>query len=100
MLALITALAILSPTIVIAEDSGKTIDMAQLTCEEFTNLGRMEKMMSLVWLSGWAGQRQGNFTFSADRTVMTKRKDNLEAACENNEKALVIEQLIPRRVSN
>jgi len=99
-IALAAALAVLSPAIVVAADNAQTIDMSQLTCEEFVDLGRMEKMMSLVWLSVWAAQRQGNFIFTADRSVMTARKDNLEAACENNDRALVIEQLTPRRESN
>lgn len=91
-IALTTTIAIWSPATVIAEDDNKSIDMSQLTCEEFEDLGRIEKMMSLVWLSGWTAQQKGKTTFTPDRGVMSERKDALEAVCEDNEKALVIEQ--------
>ncbi|MGD1917505.1 MAG: HdeA/HdeB family chaperone [Pleurocapsa sp.] len=99
-IAFVAIFTILSPALVAAKNDFLTIDMSNLTCEEFVDLGRMEKIMGLVWLSGWAAQRQGNFTFTADRTVLSKRKDALENACENNEQDLVINQLIPQRREN
>lgn len=99
-IALTTTLLILSPTTAIATDDDKTIDMSNLTCGEFEDLGRMEKMMSLMWLSGWMAQQQGDYSFTPDRGAMSDRKDALEAACENNENDLVMNRLIPRRGSN
>lgn len=93
-IALTITIAILSPASVIAQDDDKTIDMSNLTCGEFEDMGRMEKMMSLVWLSGWTAQQQGNTTFTPDRSAMGDRQDALEAACKDNEQALVIEQLL------
>ncbi|MEM6613506.1 MAG: HdeA/HdeB family chaperone [Cyanobacteria bacterium P01_C01_bin.72] len=93
-IALTTTIAILSPASVIAQDDDKTIDMLTLTCADFDDLGRMEKVMSLVWLSGWTAQQQGNTTFTPDRGAMRDRQDALKAACEDNEQALVMEQLL------
>ena len=94
-IALITAIVILSPAVVMAEDDDKTIDMSQLTCAEFDGLGRREKMMSLIWLSGWIAQQRGNFNFTPDRSAISDRKDALEDACENNEEDLVMKVLAP-----
>ena len=95
-LALVTltaAVSILSPITVTAADKDKEINMSQLTCEEFLDMGRMEKMMSLVWYSGWMAEKQGNFTFTPDRGAMSQRKDSLEDACENSKNDLVLNQL-------
>ena len=92
-IALTTTLVIFSPVTVTASDDDKSIDMSNLTCEEFNDLGKTEKMMSLVWLSGWMAQQQNDFNFTPDRGVMSDFKDTLEAACENNETDLVINRL-------
>ncbi len=89
----IAVASILSAIAVATANNGKEIDMSQLTCEEFAQMGRMEKVMSTVWYSGWSAQKQGNFTFTPDRSVMSARKDSLEAACENNKNDLVLNQL-------
>lgn len=99
-IAFVAVFTVLSPALVATGNDSLTIDMSNLTCEEFVDLGRMEKIMGLVWLNGWAAQRRGNFTFIADRTVLSKRKDALENACENNEQDLVMNQLIPQRRGN
>ena len=99
-LALTTAIVILSSTTVTANDEEGAIDMAQLTCAEFKDLGRMEKMMSLVWLSGWEAQQQGDFTFTPDRGAMSQRQDAIEEACENNEQDFVMNRMVHRRGNN
>ena len=92
-IALSTAISILSPVTVIAGDEDKAIDMSQLTCGEFLDLGRKEKMMSLVWYSGWSAETKGDFIFTPDRGAMSERKDSLEGACENSQDDLVVNQL-------
>lgn len=88
-------LAILSPTMAGAtDDNDQTIDMSSLTCGEFQELGRREKAMSLIWLSGWMAQQQGDFQFTPDRGVISERKDDLEKACENNDNGLVMNELL------
>lgn len=99
-IALTTTLAILAPTMASAADDDKSIDMSNLTCGEFQDLGKREKVMSLIWLSGWMAQEQGDFILTPDREAMSDRKDALEAACENNEGDLLINQLIPRLGKN
>jgi hypothetical protein len=94
-IALTATLVILPQVIVTAEDGDQTIDMSQLTCAKFDDLDTMEQMMSMIWLSGWTAEKQGNFTFAPDRGAMSDRKDALEAACENNQQALVMNQLTP-----
>jgi hypothetical protein len=94
-IALTATLVILPQVIVTAEDDAQTIDMSQLTCSKFDDLGKMEQMMSMIWFSGWTAEKQGNFTFTPDRGAMSDRKDALEAACKNNQQDLVMNQLTP-----
>lgn len=93
-IALVSTIAILSPVAVIAQDDDQAINMSQLTCGEFSELGRMEKIMSVVWFTGWTAQQQGDTSFTPDRDAMTERQDALEASCENKEQDLVINQLV------
>ncbi len=90
---LVALAAILSPMIVTAADDDKQIDMSQLTCGEYLEMGRMEKMMSTVWYSGWVAEKKGDFIFTPDRGAMSERKDSLEDACQNSENDLVLNQL-------
>lgn len=99
-IAFITTLAILSTATVTAGNANETLDMSQLTCAEFDELGKMEKMMSLMWLSGWMAQQQGNFDFTPDRGVMSERGEALEAACENHEEDLVMNRLVEPSANN
>ena len=92
-ISLTTAASILSSATVTAEDNDQVIDMSQLTCEEFLDMGRMEQVMSMVWYSGWAAETKGDFFFTPDRGAMSERKDSLESACENNQQDLVMNQL-------
>jgi HdeA/HdeB family len=92
-IALTATLVILPQVIVTAEDDAQTIDMSQLTCAKFDDLGNMEQMMSMIWFSGWTAQKQGDLTFTPNRGAMSARKDALETACENNQQDLVMNQL-------
>lgn len=93
LVAMIAIASVLSPIIVTAADKDKEIDMSQLTCAEFMQMGRMEKVMSVVWYSGWMAQNKGEFMFTPDRGAMSEQKDFLETACKNNGNDLVISQL-------
>ena len=93
---LVTAIAvtsILSAIGVAAADNGKEIDMSQLTCAEFLQMGRMETMMSIVWYSGWMAQKQGEFMFTPERGAMSDKKNALETACNKSKNDLVLNQL-------
>lgn len=91
--ALTVVSTISAPLIVTASDDEKTRDMAQLTCAEFMDMGRMEKVMSVVWYSGWMAEKQGDLTFTPDRGAMSERQESLETACENSQNDLVLNQL-------
>ncbi|MDJ0634216.1 MAG: HdeA/HdeB family chaperone [Xenococcaceae cyanobacterium MO_188.B29] len=93
LVAIIATASVLSPITVTAEDKDKEINMSQLTCAEFMQMGRMEKVMSVVWYSGWMAQNKGEFMFTPDRGAMSEQKDFLETACKNNGNDLVISQL-------
>ena len=93
---LVTAIAvttILSAIGVAAADNSKEIDMSQLTCAEFLQMGRMETMMSIVWYSGWMAQKQGEFMFTPERGAMSDKKNALETACNKSKNDLVLNQL-------
>ena len=93
---LVTAIAassILSAIAVAAADNSKAIDMSQLTCEEFLQMGRMETMMSIVWYSGWMAEKQGKFMFTPERGAMSDKKNALETACKKSKNDLVLNQL-------
>lgn len=87
-----TASILLSAT-VIAADNSKEIDMSQLTCGEFLQMGRMETMMTVVWYSGWMAEKQGNFAFTPDRSAMSSQKDVLSNSCQDSSDDLVINKL-------
>ena len=85
--------SILSAMAVAAADNSKEMDMSQLTCGEFLQLGRMETMMSIVWYSGWIAEKQGEFIFTPERSAMSDKKNALETACNQNKNDLVLNQL-------
>ena len=85
--------SILSAIAVAASDNSKEIDMSQLTCAEFLQMGRMETMMSIVWYSGWIAEKQGEFIFTPERGAMSDKKKVLETACNQNKNDLVLNQL-------
>lgn len=73
--------------------SSQELDMSQLTCQEFLQMDRMPQVMSVVWYSGWAAQKQGTFAFTPDRNKITEQKESLTSACESNSNDLVLNQL-------
>ena len=89
----LTITSILSAVTVAAADNSKEIDMSQLTCAEFLQMGRMETMMSIVWYSGWMAEKQGEFMFTPERGAMSDQKNVLETACNQNKNDLVLNQL-------
>lgn len=89
----IVVTSILSAIAVAAADNSKEIDMSQLTCGEFLQMGRMETMMSMVWYSGWLSEKQGEFMFTPDRGAMADKKNALDTACNQNKNDLVLNQL-------
>ncbi len=93
LVSVIATASVLFPITVTAADKDKEIDMSKLTCAEFMQMGKMEKVMSVVWYSGWMAQNNGEFMFTPDRGVMSEQRDFLETACKNNGNDLVITQL-------
>ncbi len=81
------------PTTVTASDDDKIKNMSQLTCEEFLDMGMMQKIMSVVWLSGWTSKEEERYMFAPDRKLLSNKEDLLEQYCQNNQQDLVLNQV-------
>lgn len=86
-------LSIFFPTTVTASDSDKIMNMSQLTCADFLDMGMMQKVMSVVWLSGWTSKDQERYMFAPDRNLLSNKEELLEENCESNEQDLVLNQI-------
>ncbi|MEM7591548.1 MAG: HdeA/HdeB family chaperone [Cyanobacteria bacterium P01_A01_bin.83] len=86
-------LSIFFSATVTAADSDKIKNMSQLTCAEFLDMGMMQKVMSVVWLSGWTSKEQERYMFAPDRNLLSNKEELLEENCKNNEQDLVLNQI-------
>ncbi|NJO96107.1 MAG: hypothetical protein HC764_08810 [Pleurocapsa sp. CRU_1_2] len=73
--------------------SSEEIDMSQLSCQEFLEMDRMPRVMSIVWYNGFAAQKRGSFVFTPDRDNLSEQQDSLTNACETSGNGLVVQQL-------
>lgn len=92
-IAIAAGLSIFFPTTVTASDSSKIMNMSQLTCADFLDMGMMQKVMSVVWLSGWTSKEQERYIFAADRNLLSNKKELLEENCSNNQQDIVLNQI-------
>lgn len=87
------SLSVFLSTTVTAADDDKIKNMSQLTCAEFLDMGRMQKIMSVVWLSGWTSKEQERYLFAPDRGLLSNKEELLKDNCKNNEGDLVLNQV-------
>ena len=88
------ALSVFFPTTVTASNSDKIMNMSKkLTCANFLDMDMMQKVMSVVWLSGWTSKEQEKYMFAPDRNLLSNKKELLEENCQSNEQDLVLNQI-------
>ncbi|MEM8721234.1 MAG: HdeA/HdeB family chaperone [Cyanobacteria bacterium P01_G01_bin.39] len=78
---------------VTASDSNKIKNMSQLTCAEFLDMGMMQKIMSVVWFSGFTSNESERYMFAPDRSLLSNKQDSLEDNCQSNQQDLVMNQI-------
>ncbi|MEM7593460.1 MAG: HdeA/HdeB family chaperone [Cyanobacteria bacterium P01_A01_bin.83] len=76
-IAVTTTVPFLHPTSVAASIRDKIKNMSQLTCAEFLDMGMMQKIMSVVWLSGWTSKEQERYMFAPDLQLLSNKEDLL-----------------------
>jgi len=80
---------LLTAVVISAAQAQVTVEVSEITCEEFASYKVMDPEKIAIWLSGYYHGKQGNT--SIDRVQLTENTKKLEEDCLKNPEILVMQ---------
>jgi acid stress chaperone HdeB len=87
--ALVVSILMLTAFVISAAQAQVTVEVSEITCEEFASYKVMDPEKIAIWLSGYYHGKQGNT--SIDRVQLTENTKKLEEDCLKNPEILVMQ---------